>query len=41
MRLIAGLVEIADLRGDVRLEEAVADDQQQQAEEQQRSDAIR
>ena len=33
--LIAGLVEIADLRGDVRLEEAIADDEQQQAEEKQ------
>ena len=33
MRLIARLVEVADLGGDIRLEEAVADDEQQKAEE--------
>jgi hypothetical protein len=33
MRAVAGFVEIAHLRGDIRLEEAVADDEQQQPQE--------
>lgn len=33
--VVAGLIEIADLGGDVRLEETVADDQQHETEEEQ------